>query len=66
MSEVSDPRRVPYTDRGTGRACASRAGDVSGLKYSPGMVYSGKRKCVSSGVTAGETKGVKFIYAVEG
>lgn len=42
--------------------CACRAGELRGLKYAPGIVYSGILKCASRGVTAGETNGVKAIY----
>lgn len=41
--------------------CACKAGELKGLKYAPGTVYSGIVKCASSGVTAGETSGVKAI-----
>lgn len=44
--------------------CAWRAGELRGLKYAPGTVYSGMLKCASRGVTAGETSGVKAIYAL--
>lgn len=41
---------------------ASRAGEVRGVKYSPGIVYSGRQNWVSNGVTAGDIKGVKALY----
>ena len=63
VSEVSDPRRAPYTDRWVAWCWASSAGEVRGLKYSPGMVYSGMRNCASTGVTAGDTNGVNIIYS---
>jgi hypothetical protein len=44
--------------------CAWRAGELRGLKYAPGTVYSGMLKCASRGVTAGDTSGVKAIYAL--
>lgn len=43
--------------------CACRAGELKGLKYAPGTVYSGMLKCASRGVTAGDTSGVKAIYS---
>ena len=42
----------------------SRAGDVSGVKYSPGMVYSGRRYCCSNGVIAGDIRGVKALCSL--
>lgn len=42
--------------------CACNAGDVKGLKYAPGTVnWASIGKCVSSGVTAGDTSGVNSI-----
>ena len=62
VSDVSDRFTAPYPDGGWACFCASSAGEVSGLKYSPGTGYSGYWNCVSNGVTAGETSGVKVIF----
>lgn len=43
---------------------ASRAGDVRGVKYSPGTVYSGMQNCCSKGVIAGESEGVKALCKI--
>ena len=61
VSEVSELRTAPLTECWFACLCASKAGEVRGLKYSPGTGYSGYWNWVSTGVTAGETKGVKII-----
>lgn len=60
--ELSDPGSAPYTERCVRWFWASKAGEVRGLKYSPGTVYSAARCWLSTGVTAGDTKGVKGIW----
>lgn len=62
VSDVSEPRGAERTDRGRIPFCASNAGELRGLKYAPGVVYSDIRVRLSTGVTAGETRGVKIIY----
>ena len=60
MGEFVDPdSRWSYIDGCS--FCACRAGELKGLKYAPGTVYSGILKWASRGVTAGETSGVKAI-----
>jgi hypothetical protein len=62
---VSELGALVYTGLCWFEFCASSAGDVSGLKYAPGTVYSGIENCDSNGVTAGETSGVKDICFID-
>lgn len=53
---------APRSNTAIGSDCACRAGEVSGLKYAFGTVNACSiGNWLSSGVTAGETRGVKDI-----